>query len=223
MDGADAEWLEVLDADGRPTGERKLRAHVHRDGDWHRAFHLWIVTREGKLLVQRRAPEKDLAPGKLDVTVGGHLRAGELPIDAVREVEEELGVPASFADLVPLGTFRSERIYADAIDREYQEVYALVSDRPLREYRLAPREVDVLYEVPLERAVALWRDGQHVPAPGWDSQRRVNDALLIDTDLIQEGRDVMVAELEAVRAWFEQDVAPASAPAASEPGGDAGA
>ena len=86
------ELLDVLDDNGNPTGERKPRSAVHLDGDWHRALHLWVV-REGHLVVlQRRAADKDLEPLKLDVTVGGHYRAGELFVDVLREAEEEIGL-----------------------------------------------------------------------------------------------------------------------------------
>jgi hypothetical protein len=37
------EYLDVLDSKGVHTGERKLRAHVHRDGDWHRTVHVWVL------------------------------------------------------------------------------------------------------------------------------------------------------------------------------------
>ena len=37
------ELFDVLDAAGRPTGRAKRRADVHRDGDWHRALHCWVL------------------------------------------------------------------------------------------------------------------------------------------------------------------------------------
>lgn len=200
------ELLDVLAEDGTPTGETKPRAAVHRDGDLHRVFHLWIVKDGASVLVQRRSPGKDLAPGKLDVTVGGHLRAGEGWPSGLREVEEELGVAFELHDLERLGTFRSERTYPHAVDREVQEVFAVRCEIPLDEYRLDPVEVDVLYEVPIGRAIELWRDGRHVPAPGWDSQLRVANALLYEADLIQEGRDATVAALEELARWAGVEV-----------------
>ena len=38
-----AELFDVVRADGTPTGEVKPRAAVHRDGDWHRAVHVWVA------------------------------------------------------------------------------------------------------------------------------------------------------------------------------------
>src|SRR5918992_5130264 len=118
------ELFDVVRADGLPLGIRKARAEVHRDGDWHRSVHVWVAGRDDGgpfLLCQRRGLGKDTWPGKLDATVGGHLRAGEDLDEALREVEEEIGVAVGRADLRPLG----ERLCASEaepgiLDRELQ-------------------------------------------------------------------------------------------------------
>lgn len=196
------ELLDVLDESGGATGSAKPRGEVHRDGDRHRVFHLWVVREDGTVLLQRRSRHKDLEPEKVDVTVGGHLRAGESVFDAVREVEEEIGLEVSPERLAYLGQWRSERRYAQALDREFQEVFALVCDWPLERYSLDCREVYLLYEVPLARAVQLYRDGAPLPASGYDCQLRKNDALLINEDLIQQGRAGVVEQLEALWEWL---------------------
>ncbi len=202
MVSAADELLEVLDDAGLPTGEARRRADVHADGDWHRAFHLWVV-REGRLvLMQRRSPHKDLEPGRLDVTVGGHVRFGETVLDVVREAEEEIGLTVRAGQLTFLGTARSVRTYPDALDREVQDVYAVREERPLETYRLDCDEVDVLYEIPVERAIALVRDGDYVAASGWDCMHRVSNALLVEDDLIAQGRAHTAALLERLRDWL---------------------
>lgn len=195
----------MLDDTGAPTGQTKARAAVHRDGDWHRAVHVWVVRSDGLVLIQRRAPGKRLEPGRLDVSVGGHLIAGELEVDAVREVEEELGLALAFGSLTYLGTAVSERVYDDYLDREFQDVYAVENDTPLNELGLRASEVDVVYEVPLARAIELFRDGRYVAAAGYDSQQRVNNALLVAEDLPSQGASVLAEELERVKAWFDGD------------------
>jgi len=205
MTTADAhEPLDLLDADGAPTGRTKARAEVHRDGDWHRAFHLWVLHPDGYLLLQRRSKAKDLAGGRVDVSVGGHLRAGETLLDALREAEEEIGLVVRPGDVEFLETQRSERVYpSGAIDREFQDVYATVaSGRRLEDYVLRCSEVSVLYEAPLVAVVALYRDGSPLPAAGWDCQQRHNDALLVADDLIAEGRRGTLAALERLARWW---------------------
>jgi isopentenyldiphosphate isomerase len=202
MQGSADEPLELLDDAGNPLGTGKARAQVHADGDWHRAFHLWVV-REGRLvLLQRRSAEKDLEAGKLDVSVGGHVRFGETLADVVREADEEIGLVVRPGDLTYLGSAGSERRYDGALDREVQDVYAVRDERPLNEYMLDCNEVEVLYEVPLDKAIALYRDGSYVAVAGYDCQHRHNDALLVADDLIAQGRELTAAALERVRDWL---------------------
>ncbi len=176
------ERFDVCDASGRPTGRVKRRADVHRDGDWHRAFHCWVTVEDGAVpavLLQRRGRHKDTWPHRLDVAVGGHFAAGETLGDVVREVEEEIGRAASLADLIPLG--RRIAVGEDEAgikDREVQDVYLWRSHLPLVAYRPQPVELEALVAAPLpdllrllagqaDRAsVALLRPGRQQPETG---------------------------------------------------------
>ncbi|MFT4038471.1 MAG: NUDIX domain-containing protein, partial [Thermomicrobiales bacterium] len=133
------EPFDVLTADGAPTGVVKRRGDVHRDGDWHRALHVWIAGRgeagEPYLLFQRRSAAKDSWPDHYDTTVGGHYRAGETLAETMREIEEEIGLPAADLRLRSLGTRISVTEHPPLIDHELQEVFLLVDDRPLTAYR----------------------------------------------------------------------------------------
>ena len=164
------ERFDVVDVYGTPTGLTKRRADVHRDGDWHRAIHVWIYgqDRSGSFLIlQRRGLEKDSWPGKLDATAAGHLAAGETPEDAFREIEEELGIVPDVDNLRHVGT----RVIAGEepphrLDRELQEVYLLRDDRPMDAYRPDPVEVDALVRVSLGAWLAfLFGDAKAVS--GW--------------------------------------------------------
>ncbi|HEX7003257.1 MAG TPA: NUDIX domain-containing protein [Trueperaceae bacterium] len=202
------ELLDVLDESGEKTGVTKPRSEVHSDGDWHRVFHLWIVREDGYLVLQRRSGQKDLEPNKVDVTVGGHLAAGESAFDATREAEEELGLEVTPERLAFLGTWRSQRSYEHAVDREFQEVFALVNDWPLEQYSLSCAEVYLLYELPLSRAIELYRDGTPVPVAGFDCQLRKNDALLVTSDLIEQARGTVTEQLLALSHWLAGVTAP---------------
>ena len=47
------EYFDILDENGNKTGKTKLRSEVHRDGDWHKAVHIWIINNKGDILLQR--------------------------------------------------------------------------------------------------------------------------------------------------------------------------
>ena len=154
------EPFDVVTAAGRPTGEIKPRAAVHRDGDWHRAIHVWIAGRDDDgepfLIFQRRGSQKDTWPDRFDATVGGHVRAGELLAETLREVDEEIGVAVQGLTLLPLG----RRVCANEalegiIDREIQDVFLLVDDRSLTDYRPNPAELSALVRFPLAALIAF--------------------------------------------------------------------
>ena len=148
------ELFDVVRADGVPLGFSKPRAQVHRDGDWHRSVHVWVAGKDPGaspfLIFQRRGPGKDTWPVKLDATVGGHLRTGEGIEEALREVEEEIGVAVTTTDLHPLGVRVSASEEEPGIrDRELQSIYLLRDDRSLTAYRPNPDELAALIRLPL--------------------------------------------------------------------------
>jgi isopentenyldiphosphate isomerase len=168
----DDEILDVVDERGRHMGAKR-RADVHRDGDWHLAFHLWVVRADGVLL-QRRAATKSSWPGRLDASAAGHLLAGEAVRDGLREAEEELGVAYAFDDLVPLGVHRvADEERPGAINRELQHVFAVRDERELDAWTGFDRvEVDGLVLVDHEHFAALAAGAPApVPATAWDGER----------------------------------------------------
>lgn len=56
------ERFDVLNADGSFAGYSKPRSAVHYDGDWHRSTHIWVVNKQGEILVQQRSELKDTFP-----------------------------------------------------------------------------------------------------------------------------------------------------------------
>ena len=118
------ELLDVLTPDGAFTGITKAKRDVHRDGDWHRASHVWIHSEHGVLL-QRRALCKESWPGLWDISVAGHIDAGESAVDAaIRETREEIGLTITGDDLQHLGTLRYQCVVRpDFIENEFHEVY----------------------------------------------------------------------------------------------------
>ncbi len=168
IDGPDdGELLDVRDASGRPR-TRKRRADVHRDGDWHRVFHCWVAgVGEGGpfVLLQRRGADKDVNPGRLDVSCAGHLAAGESDADGVRELAEELGVHVRFGELAALGVVPEVATGPGIVDRELCATFLLRSDAPLASYRPDPAEVAGVVRVGLAAFAALV-SGDGSPAPG---------------------------------------------------------
>lgn len=86
--------FNIYEDKGVSTGTTKPRGEVHRDGDWHRSVHVWLIDVERQLVaLQRRSPNKDTFPDRLDISAAGHIEAGgDSRETAARELAEELGV-----------------------------------------------------------------------------------------------------------------------------------
>ncbi len=156
------EQFDVVTEQGEPTGIVKTRAEVHRDGDWHRAIHVWfygVDAHGGFLLMNQRGRFKDTWPLALDATVGGHLGAGETIEDAFREVREEIGVnidPVRFEHLFRRAR-SSDGLVPGVLDRELQEIYLVRDDRPFTAYAPHPAELEGLVKVAVAAAGPLFR------------------------------------------------------------------
>ena len=153
------EMLDIYDANMIKIGT-KARQQVHLDGDWHRTFHCWIIYRDEHnrdwMLVQRRAPEKDLYPNLLDVTVGGHYRAGETIQDGLREIREELGIEVAFSQLVSLGIRYSAATDGQHVDLQFDDVFFLVHEAELTDYNFDRTEVAGLVLLDIDRALDMF-------------------------------------------------------------------
>ncbi|KAB2061785.1 hypothetical protein ES319_A10G109300v1 [Gossypium barbadense] len=76
------EYLDVLTKIGKKISKKiggsKPRGDVHRDGDYHKAVHVWIFTESTQeLLLQKRADCKDSWPGLWDISSAGHISTGD--------------------------------------------------------------------------------------------------------------------------------------------------
>ncbi len=87
-----SEHLILVDSRNRPVGEAEKHA-AHEAGLLHRAFSIILVDARGRLLLQRRHPQKYHSGGLWANACCGHPRPGERTLTAaVRRANEELGV-----------------------------------------------------------------------------------------------------------------------------------
>jgi isopentenyl-diphosphate delta-isomerase type 1 len=87
------ELIEIVNDRGDILGVVP-RSEVHGNPSlMHRVVHVLVFNGKGQLLLQKRSMDKDVAPGRWDTSVGGHVDPGETLEDAAkRELLEELGV-----------------------------------------------------------------------------------------------------------------------------------
>jgi isopentenyldiphosphate isomerase len=87
------ELLEIVDFEGRVL-RLAPRSEIHGNPALlHRVVHVLVFNSKGELLLQKRSMLKNVAPGKWDTSVGGHVEPGEsIRNAALREMQEELGI-----------------------------------------------------------------------------------------------------------------------------------
>ena len=160
------EHFDVLNCTGRKTGEIVSRDEAHRIGTWHGAFHCLIVfERDGRkyALFQKRAAKKKIAPGKFDVSVGGHYASGEdARLAGPREIREELGINVPFNELLPLGRRIFVYCFSPGVrEYEFQDIFLLHRIIQSESLTLQPEEVDGVIEMDIEEGIALLSGKAH--------------------------------------------------------------
>lgn len=158
-----AEYLDIVDENGEPTGVQKERSLVHRDGDLHRTSHVWIVRQkqeELQILVQKRSRDKDSFPGCYDISSAGHIPAGDgFEESAVRELYEELGIAARTEELVLCGTRRIhwEAVFHEKpfIDNQVSRVYLLWRNQDAEELQVQESEISEVRWFPFGELIRL--------------------------------------------------------------------
>lgn len=137
------ELVDILDPEGNFVHKVALKSIAHRDGLFHNTVHIWFYTPDGKLLLQQRGKNKKTFPLLWDVSVAGHVGAGEtIELSALREVEEEIGVIIAATDLQKIGVFKSEQEHPNGIkDREFHHTFLCALPVPV--HKLHPQESEV--------------------------------------------------------------------------------
>ncbi len=119
------ELLDILTPSGERTGITEMKTEAHRKGLFHPTVHIWFYTKNGTLLLQKRGKNKNIHPALWDVSVAGHIGAGEDILDAaVREIKEEIGLELPKGKLKNIGLFKSVQHHGkELIDREFHHTF----------------------------------------------------------------------------------------------------
>ncbi|MCI8446404.1 MAG: NUDIX domain-containing protein [Bacilli bacterium] len=144
------EYFDILDEFGNKTGKIKSRSEVHRNGNFHKAVHIWIINDLREILLQRRCLTKDSDPNMLDISCAGHLTAGDTSIEgAIRELKEELNLDVKESDLEFIKTIKRCHVSNKTfIDNEYDDFYILRTDKSISDMKYQVEEISEIFFVP---------------------------------------------------------------------------
>src|SRR5215217_4115097 len=135
----DGEQVVLVDELDQPVGvERKLPAH-QGGGKLHRAFSVFIVNREGKLLLQRRAAGKYHFGGLWTNACCSHPRPGQdVAAAAHARLREEFGFDAELSEAFSF-VYRAEDPASGLTEHEFDHVFVGTFDGTPQPN---PREID---------------------------------------------------------------------------------
>lgn len=117
--------VELVDPLGRPIGATTKMAAHEPPGQLHRAFSIFLVAPDGRVLIQRRAPTKYHSAGLWSNTCCGHPAPGEDVLEAAtRRLSDELGLRMAPRDLriAAQVTYQLEDPISGRTEREYDHV-----------------------------------------------------------------------------------------------------
>ena len=147
------EYIDVLNEVGNPTGKKKSTEEIHSAGYWHWTVHVWIQNSKKELLIQKRGLNKTSHSSMWDISVAGHISAGENSIEAaMRETEEEMGISFDKEEFIFLETIISNSVLNDGtyLNNEFQDIYFVESDHAISDYKPQESEVSEIKFIPVQ-------------------------------------------------------------------------
>lgn len=176
------EIFDIVDENGLPIGQTVARSTAHNEGVRHRTAHVWVAERSGdgwKVLLQKRAANKDSFPGRFDTSSAGHIPAGDEPLEsALRELREELGIIAAPEQLQFAGKFtiRYEKEFHGKLfkDNEISYVYVYLEPVNMNSLSLQVEEVECVEWFELEEVYEACKEHNQkfcVPIAGLETAK----------------------------------------------------
>lgn len=163
------EMLDLLDANGNHLGKIAPKTEAHLNGWFHATVHIWFFTGDGRVLIQQRGMYKDTFPSLWDVSVAGHVSAGEaLEQAAIREVKEEIGLDITEGEIIKIGVFKSVHQHSNQLkDHEFNHTYICLLNTAIENLREQKSEVAALRLISLtqlaEETWGLAKTNMYVP------------------------------------------------------------
>jgi len=164
------EYIDIVDKNGVPLGKSELKSVIHQKGYYHHTAHVWFYTKNGHVLLSQRSAKKSICPLMWDVSVAGHIDAGETPKQAViRETKEEIGLEVLETDLINIGVFKCFQSYDNGmIDNEFHNTFLAELKEPLSNLTPQLEEVEALKLVSIDTLKNLinniGKDNHFVPS-----------------------------------------------------------
>ena len=176
------EYIDIFTKTGKPTGKTALKSEIHAKGYYHNTAHIWFYSKKGEILLAQRAASKTIYPLLWDVSVAGHIDAGEtIKQGAIREVKEEIGLTISEIDLEKTGVFECFQSYPNGItDNEFHHTFITELQVDFSSLVFQIEEVEALKLVSISEFKDLLKNSEtnnHFVASNYNYYMKVIDAI----------------------------------------------
>ena len=129
--------IVVHEEDGEPTGETVFRSELIKDKKWGRSTNVFVLNPEGKILCHQRSFKKERYPGIWMTHFGGHVTEGEsFKINALKEMEEELGIKVPAVQMIPWRTSRKDALRLNSKSQKSSRLSGLLQKKFLKHLML---------------------------------------------------------------------------------------
>ncbi len=147
------EIWDILNEKGCLTGKTAIRGiGALKPGEYHLVVHIWVVSDDGKILIQQRSQAKKLMPGEWAATGGAAISGEDSYKAASRELFEELGIASTPETLNKI--FRIKR------RNSLLDVWTINCNTPVSKLTLQESEVASAKWVTLPELKAMIRKGE---------------------------------------------------------------
>lgn len=158
----EGESLTFYNEANKPIGIVKREEGIDR-GLLLEAVQLWVINpKTNQVLMQKRSKNKKSNPGKIDVSVSGHVKPNETATQAMlREAREEIGLEDSAQLYEKMQKFAEDQIDLRKFERQGNYVmtfFLAFLNNPLESYIKDEEEVDELFFMDYEELKRRVRD-----------------------------------------------------------------
>ncbi len=154
--GNSVEQWDLYDIDRIKTGNRTERGKVIPSDRYRVVVHLCIINSDNQMLIQQRKHNKESWAGLWDLSVGGHVVAGETSREGIqRELYEELGLAVDMTNSRPSLTMN--------FPQGFDDIFILRQDVDLSRLHLQETEVEAVRYATLDEILAMIDDQTFIP------------------------------------------------------------
>ena len=114
------EFWDIYDKNMQKTNKTCIRGEQKlKENEYHLVVHVWIISKEGEILLTQRSEKKETNPLEWECT-GGSVLKNEEPIEAaIRETSEEIGLNLSKEELKLIKIERRDKGFNDFLFAYY--------------------------------------------------------------------------------------------------------